>query len=93
MRYRINAITHSGRKGVRGTPVTAEKYNGMVGSMIRMDNIENLRAFQSCRWIFIKSDSPYEWWNTSNVIGVTFHDDKYYTLETINTIYELELLS
>ena len=89
--FRIKGIYHSGRKGLRMSPVTEYKYDGLVGCVIEW-NINSIQLFQPTRFL-IKNHPIYSLWNTSAIIQLS--KEKYsdtYILETINTIYELEIL-
>lgn len=88
--YRIKGIYHSGRKELRMSPVTEYKYDGLIGCQIEW-NINSLRQFQPTRF-WLENHSKYSWWDTSPVIQLTKKDFNIYVLETINTIYELEIL-
>ena len=85
--YRIKGIYHSGRKGLRMSPVTDYKYDGLIGCQIEWD-VNSLRQFQPTRFWY----KNVLWWDTSPVIQLTKKDFNIYALETINTIYELEIL-
>ena len=85
--YRIKSITHSGRKGIRGTPVTDEKYRGMIDCLILLDT-SKLRQYDGVHWEFI-DHKEYDWWNTSATLAASINEDKL-TIETANTIYEFE---
>lgn len=91
-RYKLLSILHNGRKGMRLDPVSEEKYNGMVGSIVRIDELEKVRKFKSIR-MYIECHQLYDYWDTSSTIGLVydFSENKYY-LETLNTIYVLQEL-
>ena len=87
--YKIIEILHSGRKGIRNTPVKDSKYNQMIGSIIECD-LEYVEQFKPLKWWF--KDHPfYEVWHTSEVLALLrdFENDLLY-LETVNTIYVLK---
>ena len=88
--YRIKGIYHSGRKGLRMSPVTEYKYDGLISCQVNWD-IDYLRQFK-CTRFWLENHSKYSWWDTSPVIQLTKKDSNIYVLETINTIYELEIL-
>ncbi len=93
MEYKINEILHSGRKGIRNEPVNNSKYDGLVGSVVELKGlnvIEDCKQFDRLTILPISSDSAYNFWETSAVIGISksFHGEYY--VETINTIYILE---
>ena len=92
MFFRIVNILHSGRKGIRNTPVTDQKYNGMVNSIIKLrnNNIENIHQFDELRFDFVETESEYDLWRSSCVIAISLGYDNLYYVETINTIYVLE---
>ena len=85
--YRIKGIYHSGRKGLRMSPVTEYKYDGLIGCQIEWD-VNSLRQFQPTRFWY----KNVLWWDTSPVKKKKKKDFNIYALETINTIYELEIL-
>lgn len=93
-KYKIIDVLHSGRKGIRGTPVEEHKYDQLVGSVIRMYDLEgeSIKQFEPLRFNFV--DHPlYEIWNTSELLQLA-KDKKSgeYIIETVNTIYRLEKL-
>lgn len=83
--YRIKGIYHSGRKGLRMSPVTEYKYDGLIGCQIEWD-VNSLRQFQPTRFWY----KNVLWWDTSPVIQLTKRNFDVYELETVNTIYILE---
>lgn len=92
-KYKIYRITNNGRKGPRNKDVDDIKYDGMVNSIIESYDIEYLQPFQCYRFNFIKTDTPYKAWYTSEVIGLkkNWNEEKnIYILETINSLYYLE---
>ncbi len=90
MKYKIVSITHSGRKGVRGTDVTASKYLGITGSIVTMKKIEDIKQFDMVHCDFIETESPYEYLDTSEVLSIWIDRDNRYHIETVNSIYVLE---
>ena len=93
VRYKVLEIKHSGRKGPRDSPVSQDKYKGLIGSVIESINILDLYEFDIWHWSFVNTESPYEDWYTSQVISVTKeHDKPVYHIETLNTIYVVEEL-
>lgn len=96
MKYRIVNILHSGRKGFRNSEVLDSKYQGMISSVIKLNeykHIEDVEQYKTLRWTFEDSESPYEWWETSAVIGLAVDWNNHFRLETVNTIYVLEALT
>ena len=92
MRYKIIDITHSGRKGVRGTRVDEYKYDPLFGAIIKTDDICKTEQFHGMKW-FLLNNTIYDYWNTSAVLGISrTKDGKRYIIETVNTIYELEVI-
>ena len=91
MRYKVLEILHSGRKGIRQTPVDDPKYDGVVDSIIDMPLLESLNPFEELAWDFVETTSEYEWWHTSSILGIKKYDD-IYEIETVNTIYLLQRL-
>lgn len=96
MKYKIIDILHSGRKGVRNTPVDEPKYNGLVGSIVTIKGeelIENCKQFEPLRLNIISGDSEYDEFKTSVVIGLALDWQAHYRVETINSIYVLEMIN
>ena len=87
--YKIVNITHSGREGIRGTPISDEKHKPLLGAKIRGFNPLKSKIFEVEKWILI-GNPAYDWWQTSAIIQLMHRYDGNYILETINTIYELE---
>lgn len=91
MKYYITDILHSGRKGRRDKRVSEGKYEGVIGSIIETKNIRETKPLEKHHWTFVETQSPYEWWDTSETVALTYNEkEKLYYLETINTIYILE---
>ena len=88
-KYKIIEINHSGRKGLRDSPVDDYEYDNVTNSIIESRDLDGLSRFDCCHWKFINSESDYEWWETTPTIALS-KTDKMYKLETINTIYILE---
>lgn len=90
--YRIEKIMHSGRKGIRLETVTSEKYEGMIGSIVYIDDLDFVKPFQKLHMI-IKGHPKYNYWDTTEVINIVCNpSDKKYLCETINTIYVFKQL-
>ena len=89
MKYKIKNITHSGRKGIRGEKYNGYKYSSLINTLINNFSINNVEQFKPIKWDLINNDM-YEWWDTSEVIGLSLSPEKTYIIETINAIYELE---
>ena len=90
-KYKILNILHSGRNDTRLKRITDPKYNGFIGSIIEMDNIENSKTFDRLRWDFVENKPEwYDFWTTSPVILITLDLNNHYVVETVNTIYVLE---
>lgn len=86
---KIKSIKHSGRKGLRGTPVADQKYEDMIGCTVFCD-IKNAVQFHELRWNF-DYHPRYDYWITSEVLALSYDEKNHiYELETANTIYELE---
>ena len=93
-KYKILNITHSGRKGLRRKPVDDWKYDGLIGSVVQLDNymnqLEQIELFDTIVFRILSGNSGYDKWYTSNVIQISRNLDGMYEIETIDTIYELE---
>ena len=94
--HKIISIEHSGRKDIRGTPVTDDKYYGLVGAVVDIGNLREMAIAADAEhmWyyarLYIKSGPRVgEIWTTSKVIGLAM-DSNYIEIETANTIYRLE---
>ena len=90
-KYKITEILHSGRKGLRNTPVSQDKYNDLTGCVCTLD-IDNIKPYHGVHMEL--EDHPfYDWWDTSVVIEATIvKETGTLILETANTIYKLEAL-
>ena len=86
-KYRIEKILHSGRKGIRFEPVIESKYDGLIGSIVEIEDLYSVEEFQTLHMI-IKNHPQYDWWDTTEVLGLAYDSfKKEYFCETINTIY------
>ena len=85
-RYKIDSILHSGVKDERGTPVTEEKYEHMVGSIVKFDP-DTIKDNE--RFTFWFDYHPfYRWWTMSEIKSHEFKEDgKLLMIETIYSIY------
>ena len=87
--YTLTNIVHSGRKGVRGEPVTDVKYEYMIGKTVALD-ISTLKPYKLFTFWF-KNHPFYRCWHTSEVVAAAESGDgKELKIETINTIYEFK---
>lgn len=88
--YVLTEILHSGRKGIRNSPVSDEKYYGLIGCKVTFD-VTEIERFEPVR-IYILGYNPqqYRWWDTSEVIALSASNDKV-EIETANTIYKFEV--
>ena len=84
--YKLESITHSGTKGERGTPVTDEKYEYMVGSIVFL-NPNTIRIGFSFEFYF-RQHPYYRSWVVSRVKWYGYREDhKVLEVETMNSIY------
>lgn len=90
-KYEIIDILHSGRKDIRNTKRTDDKFDGMIGSIITIDRVE---AFKPLHFRFVDSTDSYRWTTTALIALYqdTRMDDDIYYFETVNTIYVLREL-
>ena len=96
-KYEIISITHSGRKGLRGTPVDEIRYDGLVGSIVVCKDLEGEAESiknKPFHFDFASRNEPYEYrfWDTTLVLGLYINKNWNYVLETVNTLYELKPL-
>lgn len=91
-KYKILRISHSGRKDIRYKDVDDPKYDGLIGSIIKMKDIESTELFERLKWDFVETSSWYDWWEASEIISVFVNFKNQYVVETVNTIYVLEKL-
>lgn len=86
-RWKIIDILHSGRKGIRLSPVMDSKYDGVRGCTVyfNIEDLEGLKPFRFNRM----NHYFYDYWDTSAVIQAEIRNGQL-ILETINTIYVLE---
>lgn len=91
-KYKIIDIVHSGTKGERGTPVTANKYDGIVGCRVFF-NPDNIYIGYGLTMQFPPNEHPlYDWWTISCIQEVSRMQDAL-IIETMNSIYYLKCLS
>lgn len=87
--YRIIGIKHSGRKGVRDTPVEDVKYGDIIGSKIILE-VDRIEQYKPVHFTMV-NHPYYDWWDTSALLAMwknNLNENLY--LETANTIYELQ---
>lgn len=87
-KYKLINIVHSGRKGLRGDKVTAEKYDDVIGSEVLFD-INDIKQFKNMTFLF-KNHPIYDYWTTSEVLALRTDDDGTICAETVNSIYIFE---
>jgi len=88
-KYIIKDILHSGTKGDRGSPVTDEKYDGMIGSIVFFDPSE-IKFNQSFDFYF-KYHPYYNFWTISYVKEIAYDTEKRnLIIESENSIYIFE---
>ena len=89
--FKILDITHSGTKGERGTPVTANKYDGLIGCPVRFDT-DDIHIGQSLTmYIVPKAHMHYDYWTISCIQSVDYDkENKVLVIETLNSIYYLQ---
>ena len=56
-KYRIMAILHSGRKDTRFKKVDADKYDGLIGSIVICKDLSEVKQFECLRMKVL--DSPH----------------------------------
>lgn len=85
-KYKIESILHSGTKSERGTPVTDEKYDHLVGSIVKFEP-DNVKDGESLTFWF-DWHPFYRWWTVSTIISHEFREDgRVLVIETLNSIY------
>ena len=84
--YRLVGIVHSGIKGDRGTPVTEDKYDGLINAKVEFDP-DNIVV--GSRFNFDVIHNPYyDWWSTSDVLHKDYdEEDGVWVVETFYSIY------
>ena len=89
-KYKIVSIVHSGSRGERGTPVTEDKYDGVIGCEVRFDP-DDIHIDYGLKMDFVPwAHRLYDWWTISNVQSVDYDDeDNILVIETCNSIYYL----
>jgi ribosomal protein L14E/L6E/L27E len=89
--YKIVDILHSGRKDIRGKPVTDKKYEGLINSKIICD-LKNIKPFERVR-MYVKNHPLYDYWDISAVVKLSYDElNKIWIIETLNSIYKLKEL-
>ena len=90
-KYKIIGIVHSGTKGERSTPVTANKYDDIVGCKVFF-NPDNIHIGYGLTMQFPPDEHPlYDWW-TISCIQKAFREQDILIIETMNSIYYLKYL-
>lgn len=95
--YRISSILHSGRKGERNTPRTDGRYPLRIGRIVELnDNIKNgdiiLNMPLILKYVKDENGNDYRGYylQTSRVVDWDFVFENRISIETLNSIYELE---
>lgn len=90
-KYKIISVVHSGRKDTRFKKVSADKYDGLIGTTIICKNLNDIKQFEYLRMKVL--DSPfYKLWETTAIVSLWKEVKKshvFYYCETINSIYIL----
>ncbi len=93
--WEITSITHSGRKGIRETPVSDKKYEFMQECKCTFSASTPLERGKACR-ILLKGHPYHDYWDLSLVIAVwveKWTDGSYIlAIETENSIYRFKLV-
>ena len=89
IKLRIKSITHSGRKGLRGTPVDDPKYDGVVGSLLWLNPASMQQFTPLC--FYLINNKNYTTWTTSEVLESYINLDGELVIETYNSVYTLEM--
>lgn len=87
-KYRIMAIMHSGRKDVRYKKVSADKYDGLVGSIVICKDLSEVKQFE-CITMKVINCPFHKIWETSPIVSIWENVNRFYYCETINSIYVL----
>ena len=89
--FKILDITHSGTKGERGTPVTADKYDGLIGCPVSFDMNDIHIGYSLTMYIAPYAHRLYDWFTVSCIQDVVYDpNEKMLIIETINSIYYLK---
>ncbi len=83
--WKIESITHNGRRAVRGTIVTDNKYNGLVGCKCVFYKKMPIERGKPCRF-FLKGHPVHDYWDTSMVLEIWTEDKNHLYIETENSI-------
>ena len=90
-KYKIAAVLHSGRKGIRGTMCADPKYADILGSFGWVD-VDKIKQFEKYK-IDLINNKIFDYWTTSEVLGlVQDRENGDLEIETANSLYELEAL-
>lgn len=95
--YRISSILHSGRKGERNTHRTDGRYPLRIGRIVELnDDIKNGDIISNMPFIlkYVKDENGNDYrgycLQTSRVVDWDFVFENRISIETLNSIYELE---
>lgn len=90
----IETIVHNGKKGERGTAVSDEKYNGLVGCWVSFDPEKIKIGYGLTMYIAPNHHQLYDWWAISCIQRVDECDNgAILKIETLNSIYYLKRLN
>lgn len=93
MFYRIKSISHSGRKGNRGTPRTDGRYPLRIGRTVNLD-ISKLISGVPLILNYVKDENGNDYsghyLNCSRIQGIHIVSENLFVVETNNSIYEFE---
>lgn len=89
--FRITKIVHNGAKGERETPVTDEKYDGLIGCPVSFDMSDIHIGYSLTMYIAPYAHRLYDWFTVSCIQDVVYDpNEKTLIIETMNSIYYLK---
>lgn len=91
--YKIKSISHSGRKGTRGTARTDGRYPLRIGRTVKID-LQNLVEGTPLVLSYVKDEKGNDYneyyLRCSRIQSIHIPSEKSFTVETNNSIYEFE---
>ena len=82
--WKLESITHGGRKGDRETPRIDDKYDGLIGCLYCF--ADTPKRGKEAK-LYVKNHPYYNWWGMSIVLAIWVEEDDTLAVETENSIY------